>query len=198
MSLSEEQTEEQQFNAEVDKLKIFCNGLSEEEKQEIIEDLDLEYYNNNFVSAIGIESALQCVGRMLEECQKDLDIFRKKKELQTKVQHLTLPKLLVRYSKLPELFRTYVKVNTYASLNAVSEIDFSNVHSDDLFVAHAVGTKCYAADKNADLEELEDFVTLLKSFDKYLTEVETELVSDQKRSEDIEEYFYNERGTQNV
>lgn len=171
-------SDDPKFNAEVDKIKTFCEALTEEEKACLFKDdkdFDLERYHN-FYTHFGIDVVIKEVQEDLESLQEDLEGFHLLQDLQG--GGLTIPKLLTRFMKLPELFRTYLKMTVITE--SVRETyggtfdfdDESENISDEVFVRHLTAIELSSKDK---LKYLKQLSFTLKIFDQKLSEFESNL-----------------------
>lgn len=166
------------FNAEVDKIRTFCEALTEEERNCLFKDdprksFDIEQYRNRFGDWYGIDNAIKHAQEFLEFLQEDLAEFRLREDLEA--TNLSIPKLLVRFVKLPEIFRTYLKITVIAEsmreTHKDSNFNFDEPENitDELFIQQLVSIELSSKEKFKYLKQL---VFTLKLFDQKLREFE--------------------------
>ena len=176
----EKPSDNPKFNAEVDKIKTFCEALTEEERNCLFKDdkdFNIEQYHD-FYTRFGIDVVIKEVQEDLESLQEDLEGFHLIQDLQA--SGLTIPKLLTRFIKLPEIFRTYLKMTvitesvreTYKGAEFDFDDESENI-SDEVFVQHLTAIELSSRDK---LKYLKRLSFTLKIFDQKLSEFEQSLI----------------------
>ena len=189
----EKPSDSPKFNEEVDKIKTFCEKLTEEERQELFADdggkFDVEEYRNMFYEGYGTEDAIIRAKEFLEVLQEDLEGIHIRKDLQEK--QLTIPRLLARFIKLPNIFKSYLKLTVIiesekeACKGAKFEFDgdCDEDMSDEVFARILTVLELSSSEKTKYLKKL---AFTLRLFDRKLTEIEDALKTPEQLLEEAE------------
>lgn len=186
-------SEDPQFKAEVDKIQTFCEALTEDERNCLFKDdpyksFNIEEYRKKFASWYGLDNAIKHAQEFLESLQEDLAGFHLLKDLQA--SGLSIPKLLVRFIKLPEIFRTYLRMSVIAEsmreTHKDSQFDFDEPENitDEVFIQQLVAIELSSKDKFKYLKQL---VFTLKILDTKLQEFESAQTGERKQVSEFPE-----------
>ena len=142
-----------------------------------------------FYEGFGTEDAIIRAKEFLEVLQEDLEGIHIRKDLQEK--QLTIPRLLARFIKLPNIFKSYLKLvvivesEKEAHKNAKFEFDddCDEDMSDEAFTKHLTVLELASTEK---VKYLKKLAFTLRLFDRKLTEIEDALKTSEQLLEEAE------------